>query len=241
MAETKKHSYEPGLPERDAGTRAVRPRDAATLIIYRIQRGHVEVLMGERHRKHRFQPRRYVFPGGAVDPSDSRVRSGAPARRDLLAMLERSATPARARGLVAAAVRETFEEAGLVIGCPDPEPSRPAPKNWSEFFDTGMAPDFSHISYVARAVTPSIRPIRFNARFFMIDSKHTIGELEGDGELLNLTFVPLAETKALELARITQIILGRVDELARKPPRADARRRVPFFRHINGTHRTFME
>ncbi|MHA1108773.1 MAG: NUDIX hydrolase [Alphaproteobacteria bacterium] len=241
MAKTRKHSYEPGLPERAAGTRAVRPRDAATLIIYRIKRGHVEVLMGERHRKHKFQPQRYVFPGGAVDRSDSRVRSGAPARSDLLAMLERSATPARARGLVAAAVRETFEEAGLVIGCPDPEPSRSSPKNWTEFFDTGMAPDFSNISYVARAVTPPIRPMRFNARFFMIDAKHTIGELAGDGELLNLTYIPLAETPALKLARITQIILGRVDELARKPPRADSRRKVPFFVHMNGAHHSFME
>ena len=241
MAEKGRNSYEPGLPVRDPGTRTVRPRDAATLIIYRMRNGHVEVLMGERHRKHKFQPHRYVFPGGGVERSDSRVRSAAPPRGDVIKMLERTATPARARGLIAAAVRETFEEAGLLIGQPDPEPNRSAPKNWQPFFDAGMAPDFSNLNYVARAVTPSIRPIRFNARFFMIDAKHCVGDLQGSGELLNLTYVPLAETPKLELARITQIILGRVDDLARKPPRADARRKVPFFRHMSGAHRTFME
>jgi len=241
MAKPRHHSYEPGLPVRKAGTRAVRPRDAATLIIYRLRRGHVEVLMGERHHKHKFQPQRYVFPGGGVDPTDSRVRHAEPPRKDVITMLERTATPARARGLIAAAVRETFEEAGLVIGRPDPEPGRSVPQNWLPFFDTGLAPDFSNLNYVARAVTPPIRPIRFNARFFMIDARHCIGDLQGSGELLNLTYVPLAETRKLELARITQIILDRVDDLARNPPHADARRRVPFFRHIGGAHRMFME
>lgn len=237
----KQNGFEPGLPTRKPGTRAVRPRDAATLIIYRIRKGQVEVLMGERHSAHRFQPQRYVFPGGVVDPSDGRVRSAEPARDDVLAQLSRSAKPARARGLVAAAVRETFEEAGLLIGKPDPEPTRSAPKNWTEFFDTGMAPDFSNLVYVARAVTPPLRPMRFNARFFMIDAKHTVGDLGGDGELLNLTYVPLAETEKLKMPRITAKILTSVGELATNPPRRDARRKVPFYRHIGGTHVAFME
>ncbi len=241
MAGKQQNSFEPGLPLRDPGTRAVRPKDAATLIIYRIRNRHVEVLMGERHSRHQFQPRRYVFPGGGVERSDSRVRSAAPVRSDVDAMLSRTATPARARALVAAAVRETFEEAGLVIGRPDPEPDRSAPKNWAEFFRTGMAPDFSNIDYVARAVTPSIRPIRFNARFFMIDARHTAGDLQGSGELLNLTFMTLAETANLEMPRITAKILGHVDQLARKPPRPDARRKVPFYRHVGGAHVAFME
>ena len=54
----------PEQPVKAPGTRAVRPKDAATLIIYRQRRGAVEVLMGQRHRKHKFLPERYVFPGG---------------------------------------------------------------------------------------------------------------------------------------------------------------------------------
>ena len=68
----------PPQPERAPGTRAARPRDAATLIIYREHRGTIEVLMGERHHKHKFLPQRYVFPGGRVDPEDSRVRAARP-------------------------------------------------------------------------------------------------------------------------------------------------------------------
>src|SRR5688500_20339528 len=51
----------------------LRPRDAATLILVR-QRGKIpEVLLGCRDAKHAFMPNRYVFPGGRVDPADSRV------------------------------------------------------------------------------------------------------------------------------------------------------------------------
>ena len=224
-------------PVRQPGTPAVRLRDAATLIIYRVNgAGTVAVLMGERHRKHRFLPQRYVFPGGQVDPHDSRVRSAAPMRGDVEALLTRKATPARARALVAAAVRETFEETGLVIGAPDPAPGKPVPANWRTFFATGMAPAFDRLSYIARAVTPATRPMRFNARFFMIDAAHTTGDLGGDGELLNLTFMPLARTRHLELPRITARVLSSVEELALRPPAPSSVQTVPFWRHINGTH-----
>ena len=231
----------PGEPVRPPGTRAARPRDAATLIVYRLNGGTVEVLMGERHHKHRFLPQRYVFPGGGVDPHDSRVRAARPMRDDVAALLTRKATPARARGLVAAAVRETFEEAGLLIGAPDPAPGRPVPENWRAFFATGMAPDFGAISYVARAVTPAWRPIRFNARFFMIDARNMHGDIGGGtGELVNLTFVPVAETQKLELALITKRVLELVEDLARDPPPPGARETVPNFVH-NGTYHDIVE
>src|SRR5690606_2556287 len=83
-------------PVRAPGTRAPRPRDAATLIVYRIRRGTVEVLMGQRHRRHSFLPGRYAFPGGRVDPLDSRVRAARPMRPDVEALLVRKATPGRA-------------------------------------------------------------------------------------------------------------------------------------------------
>lgn len=225
----------PAEPIRKPGTKAVRPRDAATLIVYRRRGDGVDVLMGRRHRKHRFLPERYVFPGGSVDPQDSRVRSATPVRDDVIELLTRRATPARARGLAAAAVRETFEEAGLIIGKPDPAPERPAPDNWQAFFDTGMAPSFENLTYVARAITPSWRPIRFNARFFMVDHRHATGELGGDGELLDLTYVPIQEARDLELPLITTRILDLVEAFALRPPAPGALKTVTFFRH-NGSH-----
>lgn len=231
----------PDEPVRGPGIRAARPRDAATLIIYRQRGGVVEVLMGERHHKHRFLPQRYVFPGGRVDPHDSRVRVARPMRADIGELLRRTATPARARGLMAAAVRETFEEAGLLIGAPDPAPGRAVPENWRSFFANGIAPDFGDITYVARAVTPPWRPIRFNARFFMIDSRHVQGDLgRGTGELLNLTFVPVADAQKLELALITKRVLELVETLAQHPTAAGSRKTVPNFVH-NGTFHDIVE
>jgi len=222
-------------PAKKPGTKAVRPKDAATLIVYRQCQDVVKVLMGKRHIKHKFLPERYVFPGGRVDPQDSRVRSATPIRQDVAELLTRRATPARARAIAAAAIRETFEEAGLIIGKPDPEPHRPAPANWRAFFDTGMAPCFENLTYVARAITPPWRPMRFNARFFMVDQKHVAGELGGDGELLDLTYVPIRETGALELPLITSRVLEMIEDFARHPPAPDSIKTVTFFHH-NGDH-----
>ena len=223
-------------PVKEPGAKAVRPKDAATLIIYRQRRNKLEVLMGRRHRKHKFLPQRYVFPGGRVDPQDSKVRSATPIRDDVAKLLTRRATPARARGLIAAAVRETFEEAGLIIGKPDPEPGRSAPANWRLFFDTGMAPSFEQLTYVARAVTPPWRPMRFNARFFMVDHKYVAGELGGDGELLDLTYVPIKDTRELELPLITTRVLEMAEDLALHPPAPGQLETVTFFKHNGNFH-----
>jgi len=228
----------PPAEVRAPGTRAPRPRDAATVIIYRRRRGKVEVLMGQRNGKHRFLPRRHVFPGGRVDPTDSRVRSATGLSADVARRLTHGTTPARARALAAAAVRETFEETGLIIGKPDPEPLRPAPANWKPFFDTGMAPSFENLVYVARAVTPHWRPIRFNARFFMLDERHITGDLAGSGELLDLGYVPIAGTAALELPLVTTRVLELVEDLARDP---GSLRHVAYFRHNGTGHDRFDE
>src|SRR6202043_765844 len=52
---------------------ALRPRDAATLIIVERGRGKIRVLMGKRHEGHKFMPGNFVFPGGAGDPGDRRM------------------------------------------------------------------------------------------------------------------------------------------------------------------------
>ena len=86
--------------------------------------------MGERHRKHKFLPQRYVFPGGRVDTEDSRVRYATPIRGDVEELLIRRTTTARARALVAAAIRETYEETGLTLGKTDPDPTKNVPKKY---------------------------------------------------------------------------------------------------------------
>jgi len=58
----------------DDSNRALRPRDAATLVLVRAGPQGPEVLLGQRHADHAFMPNRYVFPGGGVDRLDHRAR-----------------------------------------------------------------------------------------------------------------------------------------------------------------------
>src|SRR5271170_8366073 len=96
--------------------RAVRPRDAATLIVLRRDGPKPRVLMGRRHGGHDFMPDKWVFPGGRIDPSDFRAPVASELRPNVAARLNKTAPPKRARALALAAIRETFEECGLLLG-----------------------------------------------------------------------------------------------------------------------------
>lgn len=223
-------------PERGPGEPLVRPKEAATVIIYRPAGRTVEVLMGERHRKHRFMPHHYVFPGGRVDPTDSRVRVATPMQDHVTAQLQRKLTEARARATGIAAIREVFEETGLIIGAEDPRKGARPPKGWEKFFATGLAPALDRLEYVARAVTPPIRPVRFDARFFMVGSEHVDGHLQGSGELLDLRWFPIAEAMELELPRITRRVLQHMEEILDSPPPRRPDTLVPYFKHTEQGH-----
>ncbi len=121
----------------------MRPRDAATLLIVRKSRRGIEILLGERSAKHAFFANHYVFPGGRVERSDGYARAATPLRDHVAADLERTATPRRARAIAMAAIRETFEETGLIAGEAAPELAAPAPKDWAAFYATGLAPALS--------------------------------------------------------------------------------------------------
>ena len=75
----------------------LRPKDAATLVLIKNSGAVPEVLLGQRHGGHAFMPNRYVFPGGRVDPSDSRVVPATSLTQDVARRLEKNCSPARAR------------------------------------------------------------------------------------------------------------------------------------------------
>ncbi len=209
---------------------APRPKDAATVIIWRSGPDGFEVLMGERHKAHRFMPQRYVFPGGRVDPHDARVRSATDPTPIVATQLSRTTTPGRARSIAVAAVRETFEEAGLIIGAPDPMKHRPAPRGWEGFFRSGFAPALHHLQYIARAVTPPVRPIRFDARFFMVPASEVLGDVRGSGELQNLDWIPIRKTGKYELAMVTRRVLEYAEQLLQEPLKPSPEQKIPYFK-----------
>ncbi|MBN7798212.1 NUDIX hydrolase [Parahaliea mediterranea] len=182
----------------------MRPVDAATLIILRDQR---EVLMGLRSAKHVFVPNNYVFPGGRVDPGDARVPAPFELNTTARDRLVRSTSPSRARGIGMAAVRETFEETGLLLTRPTPAPVNSRSASWRPIYQQGVAPALDRLHYFARAITPPGPPRRFDARFFLADARHLQGTLRGNGELHDLRWVPLEEAAALPMIGITQVII----------------------------------
>src|SRR6266436_956924 len=92
----------------------VRPRDAASLILLRGAGRDLELLAGRRPGHVKFMPGVYVFPGGAIDREDNRPWRVETGGEHLPPRLVRSAR---------AALRETWEEVGVLVGRPGPAPA----------------------------------------------------------------------------------------------------------------------
>jgi 8-oxo-dGTP pyrophosphatase MutT (NUDIX family) len=214
---------------------AQRPRDAATLIIVRRDQGRPRILLGQRHASHKFMPNKFVFPGGRIDAEDSRMAVAGELHPDVLGTLLRrmrsGPSPARARGLALAAIRETFEEVGLIAGV-RANPSARIPKGWAAFIETGHLPDLSSLRFVARAITPPGRTRRFDSRFFLADA-NLIANLDnpihaGSGELLTPRWVSFEETLSLDLPYITGYVLGKLRPLIESGGWPPPQHQVPF-------------
>ena len=171
---------------------AVKPRDAASLVIVRGRGSDTRVLLGRREPRHRFMPDVWVFPGGRVDQKDARSPVSSELAPAVAAKLEARWSPTRARALAVAAVRETFEETGLAFG---------------ELVDGQLRPSLGGLDYLARAITPALSPIRFHARFFLADAAEGSGQLGGDGELLDLRWIPIPEAMELPIINVTRFVL----------------------------------
>jgi len=223
--------------ERDQSFVNLRPKDAATIILIDRSGPTLKVLMGRRHGGHKFLPGKFVFPGGRVEVNDRRV----PVTGELHPLVEsrlmlRQQRPSRvkARAFAVAAIREAFEETGLLLGRKvDGAPE--LPEAWSAFAEASVQPDVGELHFIARAITPPRRPRRFDTRFFATDARNIAHRIDGvvgpDAELVELTWVPIAQARQLDLPTITQVVLenleARITEgFAHELP-------VPFYRMLN--------
>lgn len=203
----KGETFVPGPP--------LRPKDASTLILIRRDGKTPRVLMGKRAGSHAFMPNLYVFPGGRVDPGDCRVPSADElAEPHLGKLLQARINGPRARGLAMAAVRETFEETGVIIGSPSGTRVKTKSSHWQPFYDTGHMPQLSPLKFVFRAITPPNRSRRFDTRFFLtyadeIDTG-VPDKLTGSGELEGLDWIPLSDMGDIEIPTITETVLKEV-------------------------------
>jgi len=202
----------------------VEPKDAATLILLRrrqtVQNDAFEVLMVRRNQDQKFAPGAYVFPGGTLDPGDYN-----PSVENICAGLDRNTAedildeiryPERVLGFWVAALRETFEEVGLlmaynatghVVSCDSAAMAarfigyrRDLLANAITFPQIleaeGLTLATDRLRYMAHWITPEILPIRFDVRFFVAEAPAGQRPLHHVGELLEHEWIGPKEALA---------------------------------------------
>jgi 8-oxo-dGTP pyrophosphatase MutT (NUDIX family) len=218
---------------------SVRPRDAATLVLVDRNGPAPRVLLGLRHSRHVFIPGKFVFPGGRVDPTDGKMAALGDLDSTSMQRLNvrlRRPSAARARALALAAIRETGEETGLLLGRASGDKARPPASEWQRFVDAGVLPDLSALTFVFRAITPPKRPRRFDTRFFLAFRDAVGAELPDavgpEQEFVDLKWMTFAEAEAADLPTITKIVLS--EAARRMDVAAAAQPPVPFFYFRSG-------
>lgn len=199
--------------ERDVAHPA-EPGPAATVVLLRNGDDGPEVLLLRRHRSSGFVPGAWVFPGGRVDEADR-----APALLDRLAGVGTDADPAH--GYWAAAVREVFEETGVLLASDEPgtapldvtrDPGLGEERDRLLADETGLldvltARDLvagtDRLVYFAHWITPVVEPRRYDTRFFLA-ALPAGGEASADDrEMTDLTW--LTPAAALDRFRADEL------------------------------------
>lgn len=162
------------------------PVPAATIVLLRDAGGALEVLLVRRSPRAGFVPGAFVFPGGLVDPGDAtveviaRLEGLSPERA--AARLDLAVAHPPAIAYYAAAVREAFEETGILVASqresPPGQPSvAPRREVRTDLLDgrisfavalarLGCRVAADEIAYFAHWITPERTPRRYDTRFF---------------------------------------------------------------------------
>ena len=215
--------------------RPVRPRHAASLVLLKGDPDGPEVLLGRRPMASRFMPGVYVFPGGALERGDHAVASTLDLRPDVETRLARHGGPRRARALAWTAIRETWEETGVMVGKTGTfDPTRTTPATQA-FRDAGMIPSPARLDYIVRAVTPTHSPIRFDTRFFLADGVKVGGTLIETKELEDIGWYSLAKVLGqLKIMGVTQFVLEEAWRSWRNSAPEQAERTTPVLTRRRG-------
>lgn len=206
-------------------------RNAATVIVIRDRMTTPSILMGQRGAKAAFMPNKFVFPGGAVDPHDAHIplAGGLPAQ--CAARIADDVDTALSHAIPVAAIRELWEETGLILGTKGTWAGDIHP-DWQSFAETGHLPDASALQFVFRALTPPGRPRRFDARFFLLDADAIASDPDdfdaASDELSHLQWVPLTKARSFDMPFITEVVLAEVEARAHDLAPPDS---VPYFKN----------
>jgi 8-oxo-dGTP pyrophosphatase MutT (NUDIX family) len=151
----------------------VPPKDAATVILMRDAPDDFEVFLIRRHQKSGFMGGAHVFPGGKVDPADAQeaIAPGLHGRssEEAAQALGEEDHPKRARALFVAAIRETWEEAGVLLGESAPQASPPDRNELllSAVLRGSVTLRLDWLTPWTRWITPAAESRRYDTRFFL--------------------------------------------------------------------------
>jgi NUDIX domain. len=224
-------------------------KDAATVILVRSSKADDwEIFLARRHQKQAFMAGAYVFPGGQLEETDNDPQFENYIKTanvfDLCRLLQDSSLPGeKALGFFIAAIRETFEEAGILLG-------GKTTGNFVSFHDENVFKRFNDyrrklnssqitLAQIARKeniflftdtlipyshwITPEFEKKRFNTRFFLAKLPPGQTPLADAMELTESFWV--RPQKALEMHRQKEIIL--------MPPTLKTIEELSAFRNIN--------
>lgn len=235
------------MRKRIRGAGAIRPRNAATILIVDGKAGNERILMGTRNRSLTFMPGALVFPGGAVDRADNLVPSAdtldPETERKIVANMRGPSTGRRARALGMAALRELSEESGLLIGRRgDAEIRHP---DWEPFARHGIIPAIGGLRLLARAITPPGPPRRFDTWFFVARAEEIAHEPEGgfepSGELEELQWITPEAAIGGDTREITRVMLVELMNRMKRDPALDPSYPAPFYHAVrNRFHKEVM-
>jgi 8-oxo-dGTP pyrophosphatase MutT (NUDIX family) len=242
----------------DGTVPAVTPRDAATVMLLRPAPGGqpegagepgLQVYMLRRRSSMAFAAGAYVFPGGSVDPADA-DESIPWAGPDAPAWGRRLDAPAElARVLVCAAVRETFEESGVLLAGPDAETvlATTGDAEWEADRRDLLAGALSLAELLrrrglvlrsdllrpwARWITPVTEARRYDTRFFAAAlpggqrARDVSGEADETAWLAPAAALDAASRREISLFPPTAVTLGELRACGTVPAALAARRRM---------------
>ena len=227
----------------------VLPRDAATVVLVRSAAPGTEVFMLRRQRSMVFAPGAYVFPGGSVEDSDAEGGHGWAGPTPDQFALALGLPAAGAQALIRAAVRETFEECGVLLAGPsadtalggtpgdDWEADRQALADGSLslaqlLVRRGLVLRGDLLTPWSRWITPEAQPRRYDTRFFVARLPGGQRALGGTGESDQAAWLrPSAALAAADAGELTLLPPTAITlrELAAEPDVAAllaARRRI---------------